>query len=252
METKIHIVTPENLQKESLFCAKNPKKEEFKAKEAWFKQQFKHGLRLCILREGDRPIGYIEYTPAEFAWRPVKAPGYFFIHCMYTYSNKDKGKGMASQLVQYVLGDAKEKLKNGVAVFSSKGSWMADKRIFEKNGFEKADSLDRYELMVFKHLPDADDPEFIDWTQRTTDYQGWHLSYTDQCPWHLKSVRDIQTIAKEQSINLQVKKLETHLEAQASPSGFGGFNLIHNGRLLADHYISGTRFKNILKEVEAG
>jgi len=248
----ISIVTPQNVLSETLFCAKNPKKEEFKVKQAWLEQEYKHGLRICILRDGDRPVGYIEYTAAEYAWRPVKAPNYLFVHCMYIYSNKDKGRGMASQLVQYCVDQAKDQDKNGVAVFTSKGTWMADKRVFEKNGFTEIGKLDRFELMAHKHIPDAADPEFIDWTQAAEAYQGWHLTYTDQCPWHLKSVADLQKIASEQGINLQVKKLSTHYEAQQAPSGFGGFNLIYNGKLLEDHYLSGTRFKTILKKVAIG
>jgi len=37
-------------------------------------------------------------------------------------------------------------------------------------------------------------------------------------------------------------------EAQNAPSYYGVFNLLWNGRLLADHYVSKGRFKNILRK----
>ena len=48
-------------------------------------------------------------------------------------------------------------------------------------------------------------------------------------------------------MDLKVTKLETAQEAKNAPSGFGVFNLLHDGKLLEDHYLSATRFKNILK-----
>jgi hypothetical protein len=52
----------------------------------------------------------------------------------------------------------------------------------------------------------------------------------------------------DNGITLTVKKLATPKEAQKAPSGFGTFSLIKDGKLLADHYISRTRFENILKQ----
>ena len=247
---KINIVTPETVLDQTVFCSKNPKTPEFKAKKVWFEEQYKNGLKLCILRDDDeKPVAYIEYTPAEFAWRPVSADGYFFIHCMYNYAKKDRENGMASLLIQHALDDAKNQGKNGVAVFSSKGSWMADKRVFEKNGFQEISKLNRFELMVYKTNDSAKDPSFIDWTSKAKAYDGWHLLYTDQCPWHNKSAVDLQKAALEDGILLNVTKMTSHIDAQNAPSGFAGYNLIYNGELMEDHYISGTRFKNILKKI---
>ncbi|WP_282134916.1 hypothetical protein [Seonamhaeicola maritimus] len=49
-------------------------------------------------------------------------------------------------------------------------------------------------------------------------------------------------------IDLKVSKINTVEEAKNAPSGFGVFNLLRDGRLLEDHYISGTRFRNILEK----
>ncbi len=73
----------------------------------------------------------------------------------------------------------------------------------------------------------------------------------DQCPMLAKSVHDLQETAREQRIFLQVRKLKTAREAQAAPSIYSVFSLVRDGRLLVDHYISRTRFQNIIrKELE--
>jgi len=246
---KIIDVTPQNVREETFFCIKNVNAPEFKAKEEWFNKRFDEGLRINILKSDDnKPIAFIEYIPANFAWRPVIADNYMFIHCMYTYSNKDKGKGYASELITACEEDAKHRKMDGVAVMTSKGSWIANKSIFEKLNYVEFDKRGRFELMAKKFHDSAKDPKLIDWTANLSKYKGWHLLYSDQCPWHGKSVEAICNIAKENNIDIQLKKLTNSEEAKQMPSGFGVFNLIFNGKLLEDHYISGTRFKNILKK----
>jgi hypothetical protein len=47
---------------------------------------------------------------------------------------------------------------------------------------------------------------------------------------------------------LNVTVLKSAREAQNAPSYYGVFNLVWNGRLLSDHYVSKGRFKNLLKQ----
>ena len=242
-------VTPENAIEEKFFCIKNTKDPGFKAKQDWFNKRYEEGLRIKILKnEEGKQIAFIEYIPADFAWRPVNAPGYMFIHCMYTYSNKDKRSGYASLLIMAYEEDAKQRGMAGVVVMTSKGSWISDKRIFEKNEYKEVDKRDRFELMLKKFNKDSNDPYLIDWLKNKKPYKGWHLLYSDQCPWHGKSVNAIKEVADAHNLDLKIKKITSSEEAKQMLAGFGVFNLIHNGKVLEDHYISQTRFKNILKK----
>lgn len=54
--------------------------------------------------------------------------------------------------------------------------------------------------------------------------------------------------AMDYDIDLKITKLETAQEAKNAPSGYGVFSLLHDGKLLEDHYLSATRFRNILKK----
>ena len=88
-------VTPDNVEKETLFCIKNIKKPGFESKRKWFIKRFNEGLRLKILKDlSGKMIGFIEYVPTEFAWRPIIAEKFMFIHCMYTASKKIETLGM--------------------------------------------------------------------------------------------------------------------------------------------------------------
>ncbi len=247
----IHVfdITPDNVEQETLFCIKDLKSPGFKAKQEWFEKRYAEGLRMKVLKnEAGKLLAFIEYVPAEYAWRPLKAPQFMFIHCMYVYSNKDKGLGMGSLLVNACIDDAKAQGMSGVCIMTSKGTWMADKRLFEKNGFTQVDAGERFELMSLKWDSSAADPCLLNWNKELEKYKGWHLLYADQCPWHLKAVDVIRQTAQSNGIDIKLSRFESRQDIEKAPSGFGTFALIRDGKLLSDHYISETRFKNILKK----
>jgi hypothetical protein len=242
-------VTPENIVDLGLFCIKNVKSPEFARKRDWFKDNYKNGLRIKILyNESDKQIGYIEYIPADFAWRPVDAPDFMFIQCMYVYAKKDKNKGYGSFMIKACEEDAEKQGMKGVCTITSKGTFIANQHLFIKNGYSQVEKLERYELMVKKFDQKPQDPKLMDWKQKQKKYQGWNLIYADQCPWNNKSVEAIKVVAQEAGVNLKVKKITTWQEAKSAPSGFGVFSLLHNGKLLEDHYLSASRFKIILNK----
>jgi N-acetylglutamate synthase-like GNAT family acetyltransferase len=242
-------VTPENVLEETLFCIKDVKRPEFHAKRKWFEKRYKEGLRMKILKdEAEKMIGFIEYVPASKAWRPVEADNFMFIHCMYVSSKSDRSKGFGSILIETAEKEAKAKKMDGLCVMTSKGGWLADKRVFEENGFLQIDKKDRFELLSKKWNVNAPDPKLLNWTKQQKKYMGWNLVYADQCPWHEKSVAAILEVGMDYEIDIKITKIETAKETKKAPSGFGVFNLLYDEKLIEDHYISATRFKNILKK----
>jgi len=246
---KILDVNAENVAELGVFCIKNKKSSAYHAKVEWFQSKLNKGLKIKIaVDKNDKQIGFIEYIPSELAWRPIKVDNYYFIQCIVLFAKKEKENGIGSLLIQQCEQDAKDNNKSGICAMSSKGPWIANKSIYEKNDFTLADSLGRFELMFKPFDNGKSKPSFIDWTKQQSKYKGWNLIYSDQCPWHEKSINDIQESAINNGIKLTVKKLESPKEAQMAPSGFGTFSLIKDGKLLEDHYISKTRFENILRK----
>ncbi|MEL6812302.1 MAG: GNAT family N-acetyltransferase [Bacteroidota bacterium] len=246
---KLIEVTPKNAMKETFYCIKDTKKQGFTDKLKWFEKRSKEGLKIKILKDNDdKMIGFIEYVPAKNAWRPIDADNYMFIHCIYIYSKKVRSKGYGAMLIEEAEKEAKVKGLGGLCVMTSHGGWLADKTLFEKNGFQQMETKDRFELFAKTWDNQADKPTFFNWTDQQKKYKGWHLSYADQCPWNEKSVAAILNVAMEYGIDLKVSRINTVKEAKMAPSGFGVFNLLHDGKLLDDHYLSATRFRNIVRK----
>ncbi len=242
-------VAPENIKECGLYCIKDKRSPGYRSKVEWAKAKANSSLRIKIATDTrGKQLGFIEYTRSETAWRPVKAKNYFFIHCIAVFGKAARHKQIASTLLTMCVEDAFASELSGVCTMTSDGAWMAEKDLFEKNGFVLADKRGRFELMVKQLNDEYPLPSLIDWTKQQAKYTGWNLVYADQCPWHDKSVADIRQSAKEHGIELNVIKLTTPKQAQKAPSGFGTFSLIKDGILLGDHYLSRTRFDNILRQ----
>lgn len=247
-EITIVDVTTDNVSEVGIYCIKDKKSAGFQSKVTWFKSTINAGLNMKIAYKGNKQVGFIEYFPSEFAWRPVNAQNYLFIQCIALFVKDAKGKGIASQLIQCCEQDAKNNNKSGICAMSSQGAWIANKSLYEKNGFTIVEQKDRFELMVKSFDNLSPTPTFFDWKKAQKNYIGWNLVYADQCPWHEKAVVELQRAALDFGIELKVKKLNSPAEAQQAPSGFGTFNLLKDCKLIEDHYISRTRFENIIKQ----
>jgi GNAT superfamily N-acetyltransferase len=237
-------------------CFINPKHEHYRLKIGWLKKRFQEGLKIKLLYVSgeDRPAGFLEYVPGEFAWRAVEAAGYLFIHCLWVYSREHRGKGLASALLEDVFREAKNLGKAGLAVVASEGPFMASPAVFLKNGFAQVDASGGYRLLVKTagRASRALHPKFADWKSRLASCKGWHIVYSKQCPWVARFVEEVKSAAARLGVRPMIHEIKSAAEAQRAPSVYAVFNLIRDGRLLADHYISMTRFGNILKNEYSG
>ncbi len=250
MNSKIKIISvnSENISEYQPVCFLNPKNDGYLKKLKWLKEPFSKGLitKLLYLENEGKCNGFIEYIPGEHAWRAVDAKGYMFIHCIWISPNKYKEKGYGSLLVKECFKDAKKEGKYGVAVVTSEGPFMTGKALFLKNGFNSvAKDKPSYELMV-KTIKSGPLPKFRDWEKQLSQYRGLNIIYTNQCPWVARSIKEISDIAKKKGFKLKIVELENARQAQDAPSIYTAFNLIYNGKLLVDHYISSRRFLNII------
>jgi hypothetical protein len=240
-------VGPENLSECGIGCLTSTRHVGFQPKVEWLRRRFGEGLRFLLFRDAARrPLGFLEYVPGEYAWRPVDAGGWLFVHCLWVYARGQKVGGLGSRLIQACIEEARQKRAIGVAAMVSAGPWMAGREIFLKNGFRCIDEADRFQLVVHP-LRDGPAPRFRDIRNTVAKLRGLHLVYCAQCPMLPKSVKDLSDMAAEHGLELKVRVLRTAREAQNAPSYYGVFNLIWNGRLLSDHYVSKGRFKNLLE-----
>ena len=246
-------VGPENLAECGIGCIRDRDNPGYGRKVKWLRKRFAEGLRFLLFRdERERPLAVLEYVPGEFAWRPVDAQGWLFIHCLWVFAAGQQLGGLGARLIRACVEEAERAGSTGVAAMVSHGPWMAGKEIFLKNGFTRIAERDRFELVVHR-LRAGPEPRFRDIDPNRARYRGLHIVYSDQCPMLSKSVQDISRMAAEYGLNLRVTVLESAREAQNAPSYYGAFSLLWKGRLLSDHYVSKGRFRNILrKEILSG
>lgn len=249
-------VTKSNLYDFAHCFLQNRKHPGYISKTDWLKKRLAEGLRYKLLTTGDRKwIGFIEYAPGAKAWRAVKAKGYMVIHCIWTYPKSIQHKGYGKKLLDECLKDAKKNGMYGVAVLTRsgpKGTFIAKRDLFTKAGFKLIDtSPPDHELLVKKLERSAPDPKFPrDFEKRLERYKkGLAIVWSDQCPYVGKSLGEIFETAKKKGIKFRSVELKNPKEAQSAPTPYAVFSIIHDGKVVADHMVSNTRFKNILKEI---
>lgn len=245
---------PDNVATLPCCGATNQEHEGRRRKIRWLRSNFKHGVRARVLMTPDhRQCGYIEYVPGEYAWRGVEARGYLFIHCVWIHQKAYQRQGNATRMLEACIEDARREGVYGVAVVARAGPWMAGSALFLKNGFEVADKAPPdYELLVNKFDPAAPDPKFVAAIEHRgpARYQkGLTIIQAAQCPYAVKFGAEIAQAAREDyGLEPRIVELKTCRQAQRGPAPFGVFALIHDGRLLADHPVSVTRFRNLMRK----
>jgi GNAT superfamily N-acetyltransferase len=226
----------------------------YRRKLAWIRDRFKEGMRIKLLHsEADGTIGSIEYLPGEFAWRGVKAPGYMVIHCLFILKKAYKGKGYGSRMIEACEADTRQAKMHGVAVVTSRSTWMAKKDIFLKHGYTLTEEAPpHYQLLIKRFREDAPLPSFSGvWKEKLARYgEGLTIIHCDQCPYVAKAINEIPPVARDEfGIEPMIVELPDCLSAQDAPNPYGVFSIVYNGELIADHPISKTRFKNIMNKV---
>ena len=243
----IKVRSEENIRKYGLGCLSNQKHPGFEVKLNWLKKESKKGLTLVVLVVDGKSAGMIEYTNGEYFWRPVKTEKYLMIHCLWIIHTKYHGKGYGSLLIDECIKEAKKKKLNGVGVVTSEGPWMTGKQIFLNNGFKLIETKGRFELLV-KQFKKGKLPSFINWEENQTFSKGYKMVYANQCPMFAKCVNDLTEKAFHQTVSLTIYEMKKPTDAQNAPSGYGVMNIMRDGKVIADHYISSRRFENILKK----
>jgi L-amino acid N-acyltransferase YncA len=187
MDADVEIISVDagNVAEHGFFCFKSKRKSEgYRRKLEWLKERFSEGAKIKIVYENRRQVGFIEYLPGEFAWRAVRAADYMVIHCLWVVG-RGKKKGYGSRLVNECIEDARRLQKNGVAMVTRKGGFLADKKLFLKHGFEVVDRAPPAFDLLVKRFGDGPWPAFPpDWAERAEQYgPGLTVIRSGQCPY---------------------------------------------------------------------
>ena len=243
-------LTHENLEQEHICCAiSNNKDIQVRSKKGWLRERLDEGL--VFLKGNVRGKCFIEYIPAEYAWAPVDADGYFYIDCLWV-SGQFKGHGYSNLLLDACIADGREKGKKGLAVLSSKKKlgFLSDPKYLKYKGFRTADTAAPYfELMYLPFAEGVEPPRCRDCVHLHESMpKGFALYYTSQCPFTAKYVPLLEEMAKSRGAVFQAVHIQSREQAQHAPSPFTTFSLFHDGQLVTHEILSEKKFDKILTE----
>ena len=249
MENVIHTIDASNVDRYGFFCYKSkPKTLGFRQKREWLESCLAEGLRLKILYEDERSAGFIEYAPGEYAWRVVNASGFMVIHCMWVVGS-GKGKGYGKRLLEHVESEAQSRGMFGVIALCSQSTWLAKKGFFLSQGYRVLDHAPpSFELLV-KTFGSPNLPSFPqDWENRLQRIpQGLVVYHSGQCPYLAMFVSSLENAASQLDLPFQTVELHSSHEArQLSPSAYGVFGVVYNGRLLSYRPMGGKTLREML------
>ncbi|MCG3120345.1 MAG: hypothetical protein ALAOOOJD_03004 [bacterium] len=245
---KLIEVTIDNVAEKGFFCyMSKPNAEGYQRKLNWLKARFAEGMRLKMYELPQR--GFIEYIPGEYAWRTVEAKGYMFIHCLWIVG-KSKGQGLGGRLLKACIKDARDAGMHGVAMLTSEGNWLAGKELLLQHGFKSvAQAPPAFNLMVLP-FGEAPPPKLLNnWEKKAERFaHGLTVFRSDQCPYIDDAVKTVLDTTQRLGIKSRVVEIRTSDEVRnLSPSPFGVFSIVYDGKLLSYHYLLE---KELLKRLE--
>ncbi|MGM9988952.1 MAG: GNAT family N-acetyltransferase [Bacillaceae bacterium] len=222
------------------YCLRSKKKSNgYINKNKWLNNQFEQGLKYVQLIENKKPVGFIEYTEAEFSSRVVYANDYLVIHCLWVSGT---GKGYGTKLINKCLEDARSLSKKGVAVVTNDTtSWTPSKDVFIKNNFTVIDTAPfDFELLVYKFNKDDVSPYFpTNWEERMNNFSNLTILRSFQCPYVEIATENILAGAAKLGIDVEVIDFKNREELlELSPTPYGIFAVMYKGELITFHRLT--------------
>jgi GNAT superfamily N-acetyltransferase len=237
MAGKFEIITVDQINVEQLgfYCYRSKKKSEgYRHKLSWLTARFAEGLRIRLAHLEGRPIGFIEYAPGNAAWRPVHASNYMVIHCLYRRAAL-RGEGYGAKLLETCIEDARTANLDGVVAIAGKETWLPDRTLFDRAGFEAVDETPPTFELLLKRFNQAPLPTFPDnWDERLKQFgAGLTVIYTGQCPYNTGIAQQVVDTGREFGLEVKAIELKTSQEVrELAPSPFGTFHVVYDGKLL--------------------
>ena len=236
-----------NIDEEHICCAiGDPKHQDgVNKKKEWLKKKLNDGH---VFRKLDaRGKTFIEYEPIETAWVPISGKKYEYIYCLWV-AGSFKGKGIARELLEYAINDAKEKKMNGICTLVSKKKkpFLGEKSFFEYFGFKTVDNIDDYLLMALQ-FNDEETPKFND-NARTMkiDNKDFTIYYSNECPYVEYEIKELSDYANDNGIKINFVKIDSLEKAKNAPCIINNWANFYNGKFISNTILNANSFRKII------
>ena len=241
-------LTLDNIENEHICCAiGDPKHQQGVCKKKeWIKSKLEDGHIFRKLNA--RGKTFIEYEPVETAWAPVEGNNYEYIYCLWV-AGSFKGQGIARELLEYAINNAKQKGKSGICTVVSKKKkpFVGEKSFFEHFNFEVVDSVADYELLALK-FDENTTPKFCDNARKMEiENKDFTIYYSNQCPYVEYEVKELSEYAKENNIPLNFVQIDTLEKAKNAPCIFNNWANFYNGKFISNTILNANAFQKLIK-----
>lgn len=237
----------DNIEEEHICCAiGDPKHQDgVDKKKEWMRERLANGH---VFRKLDaRGKIFIEYEPIETAWVPISGENYEYIYCLWV-AGRFKGNGIARELLEYAITDAKDKNMSGICtlVAKKKKPFLGEKKFFLHFGFEVVDSIQDYELLALK-FDGNDTPKFNENARlMKIDDEDFTIYYTNQCPYVEYEIRELTDYAESNNIKLNFIKIDTLEKAKNAPCIINNWANFYRGKYVSNRIINAKAFEKLL------
>ncbi len=238
----------ENIDNEHICCAIGDPKHQVGVdkKKEWIKSKLKDGHVFRKLNA--RGKIFIEYEPIETAWVPINGKNYEYIYCLWV-AGSFKGKGIAKELLEYAIEDAKSKKMSGICTLVSekKKPFLGEKKFFEHFGFKVVDSIKDYELLALQ-FDESETPRFNDSAREMKiDNKDFTIYYSNECPYVEYEVKELSDYAKEKGIKLNFIKIDSLEKAKNAPCIINNWANFYKGEFISNTILNANAFEKLLK-----
>lgn len=239
----------ENIENEHICCAIGDPKHQIgvNRKKEWIRNKLKDGHVFRKLNA--RGKTFIEYEPIETAWVPVNGKNYEHIYCLWV-AGSFKGQGIAKELLEYAIEDAKQKKKSGLCtiVAKKKKPFFGEKEFFEHFGFKVVDTIADYELLVLK-FDKNQVPQFNDCARKMgIDNKDFTIYYSNECPYVEYEVQELSDYAKEKNYKLNFIKVDTLEKAKNMPCIFNNWANFYKGKFVSNTILNANAFEKLISK----
>lgn len=237
----------DNIEEEHICCAIGDPKHQngVDKKKEWMKDKLEDGH---VFRKLDaRGKIFIEYEPIETAWVPISGENYEYIYCLWV-AGRFKGNGIARELLEYAISDAKEKNMSGICtlVAKKKKPFLGEKKFFLHFGFEVVDTIQDYELLALK-FDDNDTPKFNDNARlMKIDDEDFTIYYTNQCPYVEYEITELTDYAESNNIKLNFIKIDSLEKAKNAPCIINNWANFYRGEYVSNRILNAKSFEKLL------
>ena len=241
-------LSSDNIADEHICCAiGDPKHQDgVNCKKEWIKSKLKDGHVFRKLNA--RGKIFIEYEPIETAWTPIEGKNYLYIYCLWV-AGSFKGKGIARELLEYAINDAKRSGKSGICtvVTKKKKPFIGDKKFFEHFDFKAVDNVEDYELLCLS-FDESATPCFTESVKKMAiDDKNFTVYYSHECPYVLYEVKELSDYAKENDITLNFVKIDTLEKAKNAPCVFNNWANFYKGKFISNTILNANALSKLIK-----